>query len=191
MQLFYLEMLKDEEEKNEFMELYEKYVGLMYYVADSYIKDKGLSEDAVQTAFCRIINNFSKISGFSGHKMKAYIVVVVENSAKDVLMSRKKFVFTDFKSELTKPLLSDKGRAVEEAEEQISDDLLLEKIETLPKRERDALVLRYFMDFDNKQVAGALQISEAAARKRVQRARAMFFENFLDGGSKNEPEFTE
>jgi DNA-directed RNA polymerase specialized sigma24 family protein len=58
MLIFFLSMLETDENKNKFTLLYEKYRKLMFYVANQILKDKYLSEDAVEQTFVRILTIF-------------------------------------------------------------------------------------------------------------------------------------
>ena len=49
--LFYLALIDTPEAKNKFEELYISYEKTMFYVANKFLKDKHLSEDAVHQAF--------------------------------------------------------------------------------------------------------------------------------------------
>lgn len=53
MLLFYLSLLKDDEDKSKFTDLYIKYSKLMKYAALQKLDDEQLAEDAVHTAFLK------------------------------------------------------------------------------------------------------------------------------------------
>ena len=56
----YLQMLDTPEEKIRFEQIYEKYRGLMYHVADNILHNRQDAEDAVHNAFLQIIKHFKK-----------------------------------------------------------------------------------------------------------------------------------
>ena len=60
MLVYYLQMLDTPEEKVQFEQIYMKYRGLMYHVAENILHDSQEAEDAVHNAFLRIIKRFSK-----------------------------------------------------------------------------------------------------------------------------------
>ena len=60
MLIYYLQMLDTPEEKMRFEQIYLKYRGLMYRVADSILHNRQDAEDAVHNAFLRIIKHFKK-----------------------------------------------------------------------------------------------------------------------------------
>lgn len=58
MLVYYLQMLDTPEEKIRFEQIYLKYRGLMYHVANGILHDRQDAEDAVHNAFLRIIKKF-------------------------------------------------------------------------------------------------------------------------------------
>ena len=60
--LIFLSMLETDIERQQFLELYEQYGNAMLLVARKFFgQDYGLAEDAVQNAWTRVVENFSKI----------------------------------------------------------------------------------------------------------------------------------
>jgi len=55
-------------------------------------------------------------------------------------------------------------------------DSLTDAVLKLPVIYKDALKLKYVQGFSNSEIAGMLDISEAAVRKRLERARSMLEE---------------
>ena len=60
MLIYYLQMLDTPEEKVKFEQIYLKYRGLMYQVADGILHNRQDAEDAVHNAFLRVIKHFKK-----------------------------------------------------------------------------------------------------------------------------------
>lgn len=67
---FYLSIIDTDQDKEKFEKLYTQYRRLMQYVAHDILKDDYLAEDAVHTAFIKIIANLNKIGDISCHKTK-------------------------------------------------------------------------------------------------------------------------
>lgn len=80
----------DNADSDKIERLYHKYYRLMYYVANKILQDNYLAEDAVQTAFLKLIPNLHKIEDINSHKTKAFVVIVVENVAKRMYTKRRK-----------------------------------------------------------------------------------------------------
>lgn len=74
--LIYLSMIETEEDKSKFVQLYETYKNLMFYVSNRILNDEYLAEDAVHQTFIKIIENLDKIKEVRCHKTKSYIVTM-------------------------------------------------------------------------------------------------------------------
>ncbi len=169
MLLFYLSLLDTQEEKSKMEKLYHTYKGLMLKVAYDILKDHELANDALHNAFLKIVKHLNKIDEISCHKTKAYMVIVVENVSRNMYNKRKKH-----------PVIS-----LEEVEQEIKDDInveeivsdkfnaeyVCEKIKLLPEIYSEILSLKYTNELSDKEIAEILDISTAAARKRLERAR--------------------
>ena len=167
MLLFYLGLLQTDGDKDKFTTLYSKYSKLLKHVALQKLNDDQLAEDAVHNAFLNIIKNFHMVGEVDSHKTKRLLVVVTENAAIDIRRKRQKYPQNSF-DEL-EPVLGSSpdmldGIAVRE---------LMEMIAELPDIYRIVLEMRAFQGMSEKQIAAMLDISYEAARKRLERARAM------------------
>ena len=175
----YLAMLDSEEEKSKFESLYLTYRKLMFHVANGILNDEGLAEDAVHQAFLKIFENFDKVGEISCHKTRSYVVIIVRNAAINMYNSRKRHFAV--------PIEEAAFCAAEEKLER-TDDLdglakavlklpaIYKDVLKLPAIYKDALKLKYVQEFSNAEIAGMLGISEAAVRKRLERARRMLEE---------------
>lgn len=62
-------------------------------IAFKIVKSEAMAEDAVGTAFIKIMDNIEKISNLPDQKMKAFCVVIVKNTSIDMIrQSQKMFV---------------------------------------------------------------------------------------------------
>lgn len=165
----YLAMIDGEEEKSKFESLYLTYRKLMFHVANGILNDEGLAEDAVHQAFLKILENFDKVGEISCHKTRSYVVIIVRNAAINMYNSRKRHSAV--------PIDEAAFCAAEKKSERTDDlDSLAEAVLKLPVIYKDALKLKYVQGFSNAEIAGMLDISEAAVRKRLERARRMLAE---------------
>ena len=88
MLVYYLQMLDTPEEKTRFEQIYLKYRGLMYHVADKILHNRQDAEDAVHNAFLRIIRKFSRFQNASAKELAPQIVVITRNEAISLLRKR-------------------------------------------------------------------------------------------------------
>lgn len=85
----YLQTTENEEDRRKFAELYESYRELMFGVALRILRSEADAEDAVQQAFLSIFENFKKISRVHCPKTRAYVVIITEHKALDLLRGKK------------------------------------------------------------------------------------------------------
>ena len=169
MLVFYLSLLETQEEKDKFEQLYIQYRKLMFYIAKGILQDDFLAEDAVHNAFLRIINHLDKIEEISCHKTKSFMVIVVENVSKDLYNKRKKR--PTISNEDIDSAVVDKNDVADNIIAQMTAEEVIKKIQLLPDIFREVLLLKFVHEMNDKEIAKVLEISPAAARKRVERAR--------------------
>lgn len=165
----YLAMLDTDEEKSIFENLYNEYKGLMLKVAYDILGDYDLANDALHTAFLKIVTHLQKINSLSCRKTKAYLVIVIENVAKDMYNKRKKQAYVQIEN--LEYELSNEPNVEEDIERKAQIQMLFEKIKLLPEIYSEVLTLSYSQDLTIKQIAKVLEIKEATARKRLERAK--------------------
>ena len=87
----YLAMLESDGDRQEFLKLYNLYSTPMLLVAKKiFSQDYSSAEDAVQNAWIKVIENFSKILAVPCKKRGAYLVIIVKNEALSMLRKRQK-----------------------------------------------------------------------------------------------------
>lgn len=165
MLLFYLSLLDTEEEKTKFSLIYEKYKGVMKYVAWRILGDEGIAEDAVQEAFIKIIDNFKEIDEIDSNKTEHFCVIIVRNVSLDFIKKEKKIKLLDIDE------IYDARVSSNNIEISLSVREIYERIKLLPEIYRDIIELEIYYGADAKEIARLLGISYGTARKRIQRAR--------------------
>ncbi|MDL2248996.1 sigma-70 family RNA polymerase sigma factor, partial [Tyzzerella sp. OttesenSCG-928-J15] len=65
-------------------ELYELYQKAMFYEAKNILRDNALAEDAVHSAFERVMKNLHKVKENPPHKTKRFLVIIVRNVSIDM-----------------------------------------------------------------------------------------------------------
>lgn len=161
-----LSQLKSEEQEDKFEKIYLLYRGLMLSRAYDILRDSQLAEDAVHSAFLRILKNIKKLSEPQSPATKSYVMVVLENVAKTMYAKRKKEKVFELSENI--PENSDVQR---DTEIKLTAEDIAEKITLLPDKYRDILILKFINGLNDKEIALSLGISDSAARKRLQRAR--------------------
>ena len=121
--LIYLQVIETEEDKNKFEDIYQKYRGLMYYVAYKRLHHEQDAEDAVHHAFMKIAENITAIDPVSP-KTKQFVVTIVDNRVTDMLRMNGRHPAAEYNDEILSGLSS----------ELHTDDLLTEAILKLPEQ---------------------------------------------------------
>lgn len=168
----YLAMIDDENEKSLFESLYLKYRNLMYQIANRILNDTYLAEDAVHQAFLNVIPHLSKMSldESDSAKTKGFIIVITRNAAIDIY--RKKHDCVSI--EKLGNSIYDTSPSVEAHIEYLE---AMRKINELPSKYKDVLLLKFVYGCDNKEIQSILKIKEATIWKRIQRARELLSED--------------
>ena len=171
MLLFYLSLLETQEDKDKFEYLYKRYAPLLKHVAYQKLQNEQMAEDAVHTAFLNIIKSFHKIDDATSHKTRHFIVIVTEHVAVDMLRKDRHIANVDFE-EIASTL-----SVTQDMLDNVAVQELAEAIKALPEIYRTVLELRAYHGLNEKQSATVLNISYAAVRKRLERARTMLAAN--------------
>lgn len=158
--LVYIQMIDGPEEKDKFECLYLKYRDLMFYIANKILQNQQDAEDAVHAAFLSIAENMEKISSPTCPKTKGYIVTITENKAIDLYRKKKRH---------PKALLLEETAGLEVSYE--GSHAIAHCFARLSARDRDILMLRYRYGYTAREIAKMLNLSEANANKRIQRAK--------------------
>lgn len=160
-------------------ELVRTNIGWMVALAERLLRDRALAEDVVQESFVRA---FDGLAGFEGRSsIESWLHRITVNSALSKLRQLKRLAeqsidehlpeFDRFDCRVETPWT--RLASVEEIVE--SDDKrrrVYESIGQLPDAYRIVLQLRDIEDYDTREVATLLGISESNVKVRLHRARA-------------------
>lgn len=161
-----LSTLETEEEKSKFKAIYYEYRMLMANRAFDILGDRGLTEDAVQNAFLKILKNIKCVGEVKSTKTKNFVVIITENCAKDIYRKeRRTRLFKHMDYDESTDYLED------EIETKISVENVKRQIGELPEAYSDVLLLKYFNGLSDREIASALSLTVAAVRKRLYRGR--------------------
>ena len=161
MLVFYLQMLDTPEEKIRFEQIYLKYRGLMYHVADGILHDHQEAEDAVHNAFLRIIKK-SNFQNTPAKDLAPQIVVIARNEAISLLRKKKD----------ADPLEDWEGFA--ETAEEVSDyHALVDTFTRLPQTYRAAMEMKLLLGYSDGEIAAKLGLSKTAVSVRISRGRQL------------------
>lgn len=137
------------------------------------VRDPHLVDDLCQETFLRALRGFSRLKDPS--RFSAWLYRTAENLLRDHFRRKKRrgdtVVYTDqLEAEDREPTPESRLSNREEAE------ALLERIEALPGRYREPLLLRHAEELSYAEIGALLGLSENSVRVRIFRARQMLRE---------------
>jgi len=143
--------------------LYQQEAVSLVRLARLFTDDRTAAEDLVQESFIRLFHSAHRID--DPGKATAYLRSILLNLARD--HNRRGLLSLRHQGAMT-----DRALPVEPEEEVVrteSEAELLEALRSLSPRQRDCLVLRFFLDLSEKEIASTLQISPNSVKTHTQR----------------------
>ena len=169
--LMYLAMLESDSDRQEFLDLYNLYSTPMLLVAKKIFgQDQISAEDAVQTAWMKVIENFSKIQAIPCKKRGAYLVIIVKNEAISILRKRQKEL----------PL--NETAAGEESTIENSSQPIMDMIHSMPQVYRAVLEMRFVEECSTREIANRLHLKESTVNTRIHRGRLLLIKKLKEEG---------
>jgi RNA polymerase sigma-70 factor (sigma-E family) len=147
--------------------LYHQEAVSLVRLARLFTDDRTVAEDIVQEAFIRLYRAAERIE--DAEKSAAYLRSIVLNLARDqnrrgLLSLRHQDSMVDHKT----PVIPEDHVMRTESQVEVIDAL-----NNLSARQRDCLVLRFYMDLTEKQIAATLAISPNSVKTHCQRGMAI------------------
>jgi RNA polymerase sigma-70 factor (sigma-E family) len=151
--------------RNAVTALYEAHALGLIRLAVVMLGDRPAAEDVVQEAFCGLYRRWHALSDTTN--APAYVRSSVINGCRSALRRRVRqltFAGADQSAE------SDSAESAALLGEEHRQVLLA--IRRLPSRQREALVLRYYLDLDEGEIASSMRISRGTVKSTTSRALA-------------------
>lgn len=165
-----LQIFEDEEEKLEFEQIYRENYSKMYWVAIKILKRQTEAENAVHEAFLKLAEHFWEYKGVACSKMTNLYVTIAKNKAIDII--RKENHYSEQEIETIVIEEKDEKRypeiVMENREQHIRIKILLQE---LPESLKSVLVLKFYYEYTNKEIAKILGISTRNVDTRLYRAK--------------------
>ena len=152
----------------DFTELYRAHLRDVYSYAYYRIGNHHDAEDITEQTFVQAYRHFERAQRESnGRPLRPWLIRIAHNLAANYYRdrSRKPQTNLDDAAILSAPL--DTERVVEEREE-VKE--VLEGVSKLPDDRREALIMRFALDMDNREIARAMGRSEGATKVLIHRA---------------------
>lgn len=141
--------------------LYEKYKSKVYRTSYLLSNNASLADDITQEAFIRI---FSKMHLYKkSYSFDSWIYKIVLNVYRNICRKQKWTVFLPISEDI--PITEDTCLPSLEQNEQ--KELLADIINTLPARVREVIILKYYTDLSQEEIAKILKIPLGTVKSRI------------------------
>ena len=126
--------------------------------------DRDNAEEVVQDAYVKVLGRWGGVRDLD--KGEAYLRQAVVNLSRSRM---RHLVVVERKAPAAAP---DIASAETGALQQLDRDAVVAALAALPRRQREAVVLRYYADLSEAQIAEAMGVSPGAVKSHVSRAMA-------------------
>lgn len=162
-------LLTQDEDDRTFMEgIYTQYHRLMYAQALQILRLSEAAEDAVSESLIQLIKKINLLRTLPCNKLKAYVVITVKHTAITQLHLRQREQPADDTVFLN---LADVQRTDDHVLEEAGITRIKDAIRSLPTREKDLMLMRYFRDMTDEEIAEATGLKPVSVRVHLSRAR--------------------
>jgi len=146
-----------------------QYSTTLYRVAYSISRNAAEAEDAVQETFLRVLRHREKLGEIRDHRV--WLVRIAWNVVLDRKRRAKTRPETEDIADLVRTLPAELPTAEKTVISSQEHARILALIDTLPKKEREALLLSAVEELSTAQAAAVLNTTESSIRSRIFRAR--------------------
>lgn len=157
-----------EEKLNQMIQAYEKD---LLRLCRMYLRDTAMAEDAVQETFVKAYRNLRKFRGESSEK--TWLIRIAVNVCKDMQS-------TAWFRNLGRMVNLDDVRLPQEMEVRSE---VVDTIMRLPKKLKEVVLLYYYEDMNQSEIAEVLGVSIATVHRRLEKAKGAL-RTLLEGGDR-------
>ena len=160
----------DSQEDRAFLEdVYLRYHRLMYAQALQITRRSEAAEDAVSDSLLALMKKIDLLRTLPCNKLRSYLVITVKHTAITQETKRRRETPDDGAAFERLP----GGRPADESVlAQAGVERVKDAIRALPARERDILMMKFFRELSDAEIAEALGIRPVSVRVHLSRARA-------------------
>lgn len=156
--------------KEAFAFLYNNYINSLYRYGTKICSDEGLVKDAIQEVF---IDLYTKRKGNNSNpkNLKFYLILALKrNLIRKIKKNRKLPSVFSSKELLFEPEYCIEKKIIDDERNSQIHDVLVNSIKKLPKKQKEAVYLRFNESLEYEEIAEVLNISAESVRKQVYRA---------------------
>lgn len=172
MELFFLLLAVQTDEDRDFMEqLFVDFQRLMYAQALMITHSRAVAEDVVSDSLVALIKKINIIRPMQRNILRAYVVITVRNTALNVIRRQK----TSDGVERIVPIEDMQVSTPQDGEYWLMRKERMEfvknAIRSLPEKEKQVMMMKYFQDWSDDEIAASMGIKEGSVRSLTNRSR--------------------
>lgn len=157
-----------EGDKGAFAAIYNHHIDALYHYATKICSDEYLVKDAIQEIFLDLYLKREKIKPeflkfYLALALKRFLIKKLQSNRKIFQLGKERSVDFDLEYSI-------ETQIIEEERNSTTTRRLLEAINQLPAKQKEAIYLRFNQSLEYEEVAKILQISVESVRKQVYRA---------------------
>ena len=133
-------------------------------------QDQPLAEDVVQDSFLRIYQNIARFD--LSRPVEPYLMRIVTNAALNAIKKSKRLLSLESAPDQVESLLSQAASVESEVEYIQLKQKIMAALARLEPRRRAALILRYYLEMSEKEMAVALDIPAGTVKWLLSTSRA-------------------
>lgn len=167
-----LSRLETEAEKTLIEKLYHEYQAQMYNTAYAILNHPQDSEDAVQSAFEKVMEHISDYNWDLNQNTQLLLTVITRNIARNEIKKRNQKLEHEIDIDDVN-LDFEKILSINEEFNKITFDQIKNLINKLPTDLKNVIIMRFILDKNPKTIADFLDITDSAVYKRIAAARKL------------------
>ena len=161
--------------------LYRSYAATVYWMSYGLLHDREAAMDVTQTVFLRAMDHMRTIKGLRDYQQKAWLCSTAKNASFDLMRKSRREIPVD-----EPPYAEDKYDASGLPEAELINaeqrEAVIALVDDLPEPYRQPILLYYFAELGQQEIAKTLALNESTLRSRLHRAKAMLLHAIEEGG---------
>lgn len=158
----FLSMIDDDNDRLDFINLYETYHKMVFYVSEHILHSHALAEEAAQEVWVKVLERLTFILKMPAEKKKPYLIVMARNISLNILKREKRYVSFEEKTEPVYPADWKEGY-----------QHLVDIIMNLPEDYSRILELKLILEWSNRDISHFLGMNVSTVATKIFRGRRM------------------
>lgn len=170
--VIYFNVLETEYDRDVCQKLYQENKHKLFHIANKILQNTADSEDAVQSCFSKVMDNFQDYRGIPYEELVILCQTIVRHDAIDIIREHKKTVnFTDGIHLGEDDVVSCTPDILDQLIERYEQSLVVQAIMELNEDERELMHLQYVIGLKPKDIAKLFSTTSGVIRKKTLKCR--------------------